>query len=401
MSEQIFINLFHKNLDGHLAADEQRLFQSFLSEEHYQALFNRLMEEVMTEDHTGFAPDAVFDEQAIFNRVMEQESSQPAAVIVSMEERNRRRRRWFTAVAAILVVVSAGAYLWQAGTTRKPVLYGAAQVEKAIPPGKEGAILTLADGSSIVLDSAGDGIIASMQGSNVLLHQGQLSYSETGVNGVAEQNTLTTPRGRQFSVVLPDGTKVWLNAASSLTYPSRFTGEARLVQVTGEAYFEVAKDARRPFKVQVQGGADDAAIEVLGTSFNINAYKDEPVVKATLLDGSIRVVQDIKNRNNNKILQPGQQAVISNAALTVKEVETEEVVAWKNGYFHFRDAGIKEVMRALQRWYDIEIVYEGKVSDRSFQGKIQKDLTLSELLSGLQRSDVHFKTDQKTLTILP
>ena len=392
MSESIFITLFYKSLDGHLTADEQQLFQSFLLEDRYQAMFNRLMDEVMMEDHSSLGAAAGFNEEAVFDRIMQKESAN--AVVVPMHRKSNNRLAWLSIAAAILLAVCIGVYLWFPGTHHNRAVQAVAPVKKEILPGTNGAILTLADGSRIVLDSAQDGVIANKQGTTVLLHQGQLSYSETGAATAVGENTLTTPRGRQFSVVLPDGTKVWLNAASSLTYPSRFTTSERLVKVTGEAFFEVAKDVRKPFKVQ----AADHTVEVLGTSFNINAYTDEPATKTTLLEGSVRVVN---SNNNNKVLKPGQQAVIKGTELSVSEVETDEVMAWKNGYFHFKDAGIKEVMRALQRWYDIEIVYEGKPTNRSFQGKIQKDLTLSELLSGLERSDVHFKTDHNTLTILP
>ena len=269
-----------------------------------------------------------------------------------------------------------------------------------IAPGKDGAVLTLADGSTLVLDSMGNGLVATQNGSSVLLKKGQLAYNSNGtISGPVTYNTISTPKGREFQLVLSDGTKVWLNAASSLHYPTSFSGTQRSVEVSGEAYFEVAKNAKMPFRVKIN---DETEIEVLGTHFNINAYKNETNINTTLLEGAVQIIRD----NKKTMLKPGQQAQIkdqhSNAQVKiVNDVDVEKVVAWKNGVFNFQDASLEEVMRQLERWYDIEVVYETNIPKLEFIGKIGRDLTLSNVLHGLEVSKVHCRLEGRKLIILP
>ena len=336
--------------------------------------------------------------------------------------------KWLSA-AAILLFLCIGAYLWLQQTTTKttpPPIPIATKFD--VPAGKQGAILTLADGSSVVLDSLGNGLVATQAGSKILLHDGQLAYEKDITGGALVYNTMSTPKGRQFRLVLPDGTKVWLNAASSLRYPTTFTDKERRVEVTGEAYFEVAQEVKKPFIVEVD---HTTAVEVLGTHFNINAYKDEASVNTTLLEGAVRVVR----AGESTILKPGQQAQSATTATTattgttgttaataatattatttagaaattgikiVRNPDVEKIMAWKNGVFDFQDASLEDVMRQLQRWYDIEVVYEKGVPKIEFIGKMGRDLSLSAVLSGLQLSKVHFRLEEgRRLVVLP
>ena len=294
-------------------------------------------------------------------------------------------------------------YLWLESKPSKQVAgVRPAALKNDVAPGKAGAILTLADGTTVVLDSLGNGLVATQNGAKVLLHNGQLAYNTNGA-APAEMtyNTMATPKGRQFQLVLPDGTKVWLNAASSLRYPTAFAGSERTVEITGEAYFEVAKlvssstGQRVPFRVKVN---NQTTIEVLGTHFNINSYDDEKTVNTTLLEGSVRIVSGAEKA----ILKPGQQAQAGASQIKiVPDANVEKVMAWKNGVFDFQDASLEEVMRELQRWYNIDVVYEKGIPQLEFIGKMGRDLTLANVLSGLEMSKVHFRIEGRKLVVLP
>lgn len=306
-------------------------------------------------------------------------------------------RRWGWAAAIVIILAGAGVYLTRTG-------HGAAGPQAMtrtmhdIPPGMNGAVLTLADGRRVVLDSAGNGVIA-IQGSVVVkLRDGRVSYDRhSGVagGGPAVYNTMTTPRGRQYQLVLPDGTKVWLNAASSLTYPTAFTGDERKVQVNGEAYFEVARDIKRPFRVKAGRAAE---IEVLGTSFNVNAYGDETSVNTTLLEGSVRVVG-----KESVVMKPGEQTQVYNDKIRlVRDVDTAQAVAWKNGAFSFTDADLSAVMRQLARLYDVEVRYAGEIPQRTFTGDIGRSLSLEQVLRILAKNKIEYRIEEgRRITILP
>ena len=180
-------------------------------------------------------------------------------------------------------------------------------------------------------------------------------------------NILCTPKAGQFAILLPDGTHVWLNNASTLRYPVAFTGPDRTVELAGEAYFEVAKDAAHPFRVKVQNGA---TVEVLGTSFNIMAYSDEPTEHTTLIDGSVRVTE----KNQSAILKPAEQTALDAHGIlhVTPDVNVQEVIAWKNGFFHFDHASLETTMRQLARWYDIDVDIQGQFPDQAFNGRIQR-----------------------------
>lgn len=318
-----------------------------------------------------------------------------------------RSFKWAAAAAAIILLLG-GAGSWLLLHHRPASSAIATQPGKAssdIAPGRNGAVLTLAGGQKVVLDNSAKGQIGNQGNTVVLNTNGRLTYAastrkpSTGGSPETLYNTLTTPRGGQYQLVLPDGSKVWLNAASSLKYPTAFTGKERSVELSGEAYFEVAKNSSQPFLVKVGG----IQVDVLGTSFNINSYRDEASINTTLLEGSVRV----QHGSYKTLLHPGQQAQVtttsdaSAAIEVIHDADLDKVMAWKNGFFNFQDASLEEVMRQLQRWYDIEIVYEKDIPKLEFIGKMGRDLTLSKVLTGLEMSKVHFRLEGRRLIVLP
>lgn len=299
------------------------------------------------------------------------------------------------AAAAVILIAAAGAYIWQKNkpTVHSPV---AAVPVKTGAPGGQKAVLTLADGTAITLDSTASGQLATQQGSRVLNSNGQVTYAPTGdQQDVAAFNTLRTARGGTYRLTLSDGTTVWLNAASSISYPVVFTGKERMVEMTGEAYFEVAPHAQMPFRVKVN---DKHLVEVLGTQFNVKAYAEEALVSTTLLQGAVRVAGKVT-------LKPGQQAQAAGQQVLVKtlgKAGIAQAIAWKEGRFNFQDVHLREVMRQLSRWYDIEVVYENGVPDLEFIGEIERSLPLTEVLKGLKMSGVNFRLeDGKRLVVSP
>lgn len=315
------------------------------------------------------------------------------------------RRRWWTyaAVASIvLVTCTGGAWLWLTRHRSNADITPATQTTAAteIKPGGNKAVLTLADGSKIDLGNSTIGVLANQENSKVSkVADGQLAYKATGERSEAmAYNVLSTPKAGQWLLHLPDGTNVWINNASVIRYPVAFTGPDRVVELSGEAYFEVAKDPAHPFKVKIQDGA---TVDVLGTSFNIMSYSDEPAERTTLVDGSVRVTLN----NQSVLLKPDQQSDLgTDHKLNVNsDVNVQSVIAWKDGYFSFDQANIKAVIRQLARWYDLDVEYRGQVEDTEFQGqgRIQRNLPLTAILKGLESEHLHFKLDGQNLIITP
>jgi ferric-dicitrate binding protein FerR (iron transport regulator) len=338
-------------------------------------------------------------------------------------------RRWWWAAASIILLISVGTYLLI--KTKSPQQVA---VSTKILPGKDGAILTLADGSKVLLDTVKNGIVAVQGGATAKIVNGTLIYEGRG--GEAVYNVMSTPKARKFHVILPDGTNAWLNSASSIRYPTTFTGDDRKVIVTGEVYFEVAKNQKMPFRLNVNNQAE---IEVLGTHFNVKAYENEPVINTTLLEGSIAITlahkseqtgQGMKGRNKKAgrlILKPGQQAqiLVDEKKLLVNEegpakeaakkatgqeaqpgvtvtsnTDIDKVMAWKNNVFDFNDIAFADAMHQLERWYDIQVVYEkGIPTDVELSGKITKDVTLNDLVIILEKIGVKCRLEGRKLLI--
>lgn len=307
-----------------------------------------------------------------------------------------RKYRW---AVAIIVFMAAGAWWLTRNNVQKNSLAVTNEPPKPIVPGTTGAILILDDGSQLVLDSMGNGIVATQEGAQIQLKDGQLAYEETdaGKENLV-YNTLATPKGREFKIVLPDGTNAWLNSGSSIRYPIRFRSKERLVYITGEVYFEVAHNKSAPFLVKINTPAGDAGtVEVLGTHFNINAY--ENVYRTTLLEGSVKVRTAT---DRELLLRPNQQAIATPTSLSIdRSPDIDKVMAWRRGFFNFDNVGLQEVMQQLARWYDIEVAYQGAVPDITFAGELSRGMTWSGVLRALEESKVHFKTEGRKIIILP
>jgi transmembrane sensor len=300
-------------------------------------------------------------------------------------------------VAAVLALTILGLYRF---SSRPP--QPVAQVKpiaSKILPGGDKAILTLADGSQIVLEGSKNGVLARQGGTAVYkAKDGQILYDASKNNDQQSEtksvyNTISTPKGGQYTIVLPDGSKVWLNAATTLKFPAVFSGNERHVELNGEAYFEIKKNQHMPFTVAVK----NTQIAVLGTHFNVMAYADENNTTTTLLEGAVKVTAD----NESIKIRPGQQAKVQNH-IQVSNVDATEAIAWKNGDFNFSDERIESIMRKVSRWYNVEVVYKGTPTDQGFVGVVSRDEDITEVLNTLELTGlVHFKLTGRRLTVMP
>lgn len=333
------------------------------------------------------------------------EEHQLGLVALSKQLNNIRKIRvWprIVAAASVILCLGIGAYFYIHSKDQYQQVAQNKPLKDDILPGGNKAILTLANGKKIILTGSKNGTLAVQDNMEIKkITEGKVVYTVNGSDQTYNEqdskiqyNTMTTPRGGQYWVVLPDGSKVLLNAASSLTYPVTFSGNDRKVELNGEAYFEVAHNPSKPFIVSSAG----QTVEVLGTHFNINAYGDEPAVKTTLLEGKVKVTAMAKNEV--RYLQPGQQAVLNNSQLNVGSVETDEVVAWKNGQFMFESDNIQHIMRMISRWYDVGVTYNGVIPDDTFSGNVSRFTNVSEVLKTLQLTGkVHFKVQGRVIAI--
>ncbi|WP_207514085.1 FecR family protein [Longitalea luteola] len=337
------------------------------------------------------------------------------------------KRIWFqiAMAAAIVVLAFIPVYYFSIRTPTEKIVQTnqlpAPAVNDAMP-GSNKATLTLADGTVIDLDKAANGTIATVGKTIVKKKEdGSLAYQHAHASLPNDHspayNMLSTPKGGQYFLELPDGSKVWLNAASSIRYPTAFTGKERLVELTGEAYFDIKKNHAKPFRVHFSSSSTGARgreglIEVLGTQFNVNAYEDERTIRTTLLEGKVRQwvmpadkqMPDVKNA---VVLNPGQQAQLSNTALgkghirVIDDVDLEEAIAWKNGLFYFNNVDIQAIMRQLARWYKVQVVFKGRIPARRFAGQVSRNSNLSQVLKILELSKIHFTIEGTTVTVLP
>ncbi len=263
------------------------------------------------------------------------------------------------------------------------------QPSPKILPGGDRAILTLADGSQIVLDSAVNGMLAEQGNAQVVkLSSGQIAYNLQGNAHSEMLNTMSTPKGGQYQLTLPDGSRVWLNAASSITFPAAFVGKQRKVKITGEAYLEVTKNKDKPFMVDIDG---QASVEVLGTSFNVNAYRDDESIKSTLVTGSIKV----STGNNYAVLKPGQ--AFMNGQVTSTDIARD--IAWKNGIFDFTGKSFQSVMKEFERWYDIQVQYKGAIPAFKLKGEMDRGVQLENLMQFLQQYGLDIQLEGRNLII--
>lgn len=315
----------------------------------------------------------------------------------------KTRRLWYLASAAIVFIIGFAGYFYLTRTTSEQQLTARRHSKNnAIIPGSNKAFLTLADGRKISLTDAESGEIVKQEGLSInKTADGKIVYTVVaqGKKGGHEKmvfNTIETPNGGQYQINLPDGTKVWLNAASSLRYPTKFAGNIRRVELSGEGYFEVAK-VHIPFVVKTSG----QEVEVLGTHFNINSYKDEDNIKTTLLEGSVRVTPlGVAKNSHSKLLKPGEQSQLNESDIKVKTVDTEAIVAWKNGDFVFKGDDFKTIMNKVARWYDVEVVYRGDFDHLKFGGYISRSKDISAVLNIMESTGkIHFTIEGKKITV--
>lgn len=386
-----FKELMEQFVSGEISTQGKARLLSMLDNPQYSdELDSILLENYNSVETSSISPEATekfIKELKIKMELSSEERDSSSPVL------NRFNWRKIAVAASVLVLIGMGtSLLFQKQS--KAVIIAASKETNDKDPAKTGAILTLSNGSEIVLDSVANGLLANQQNTSVIKKNGGIVYT-ADTNAQPVYNTMTTPRARQYNLELSDGTKVWLNASSSITFPTSFAANERKVKVTGEVYFEVAKDKTRPFRVL----ANEMQINVLGTHFNVNAYDDEASVSTTLLEGSVLITE----KSKKLLLKPGQQAQKQKSgAMTLNEnVNLDEVMGWKNGVFYFENASLEMVLRQLSRWYDVDVVFEKGVPSRIFEGEIQRDLQLSQVLKILEKNKVRFKIEGKTLKVMP
>lgn len=367
--------LARKMLTGTITPEEQKILEQWLN------------------SHPG--DELVWDggdssEEQLGNRIF-------AGVVKKAKVRKPKRFYW-KAAAAVIILLSVATFLWYPQET-PPARQVVEAVKPAedIMPGSDKAILTLGNGKQIQLEGQKvitDGDLQIRNENNELIYEGSSAVSF---------NTMTTPRGGQYQLRLPDGSRVWLNASSSLTYPTAFTGNDRVVEIDGEAYFEVAKNPAKPFKVKLKRSEPKSdnhyEITVLGTHFNVMAYDDETMLKTTLVEGSVHIAKGTASA----LLKPGEEANVNNSSEKIKvtPADVEQATAWKNGMFLFNRTDIKSIMRQLSRWYDFEVKYDKSFENRNFSGMISRNTALSQVLKMLQMTkDVKFKIEGRTVTVI-
>lgn len=333
----------------------------------------------------------------------------------SIQERNQQPKKvkmpWGWAAAAVILLALGFGFYQYLHTPKSGVQNAGSLVQNDIKPGGNKAFLTLANGTRIVLDDVQNGKIAEQEGVSITkTAKGELVYTAKNTTaqlpgGKPQFNTIETPKGGQYQINLPDGTKVWLNAGSSLKYPTAFANTGREVQLTGEAYFEVAKKTAQGQRVPFNVKTETQLVEVLGTHFNINSYDNEENTKTTLVEGSVRVTP-VDGTGNvavmAKVLKPGQQSVLKGTSVKVNTVDTEEALAWKEGLFMFDDEDLESIMRKVSRWYNVAVVFKDKsLLTKGFSGTVSRFGNVSQVLSKIEETgSVHFKIEERRIVVM-
>nr|WP_121271282.1 FecR family protein [Pedobacter schmidteae] len=396
-------DLYRKYLDNRCSEAELLVLVQYFEQEDNEEVLRGLVRKAFDDDQTDYKN--VLAVHAITDRV-DFKLQQKLGLLEDAKASSKTNwRLWISVAATLLLIIGLVFY------NKRSALFDNRQQQvilaNDIAPGKNTATLTLADGKVIPLSDAKTGVV--IDASKLSYNDGTAISTSVQDQGKAGSllNAIATPRGGQYHVVLPDGTKVWLNAASSIKFPSNFTGvKQRRVELTGEAYFEVSKttgDKPIPFVVV----SPHQQVEVLGTHFNINAYADEASSKTTLLEGAVQVSSLNKDKstaveNHSARLSPGQQASLNDRAIQIKTVNTEAAVAWKNNKFMFEGNNIQGIMRQVSRWYDVDVVFKGDISQEAFAGKISRFKHLSEVLDLIELTGlVHFKVEGRRITVMP
>jgi transmembrane sensor len=377
MTSKKFKKLYERCVSGKSTPEEQRLFED------YKDQFD--LSDIPWTNEMG---DYESKKEKLFstlnNRIVESES--------------RKTRIWYwSAAASILFILLAG--LFSDEILNKNKIDKVAIVQSTIQPGRNKAILITSDGKQTYLEDSQDSLISVQSQMRVLRDKSNRLIYQKGESINPDQkiefNTLVTPRGGQYELVLSDGTKVWMNADSRLKYPVSFIGKERVVELSGEAYFEVKKMSGMPFRVV----SDKKTIEVLGTHFNVHAYPED-LYRTTLLEGSVRLKY---GSGLPTLLTPGEQATLNaNQEFHVTRVSTKDAIAWKNGIFLFKNEPLRSVMRQISRWYDIEYVFQGNLDQKRLGGTVSRYTDIKDLLKTIELTEsIHFKIDGRRITVMP
>ncbi|MFC0515285.1 FecR family protein [Mucilaginibacter angelicae] len=385
ITKEEFLILYKKNLAGECTPEEKQLLESYQDDI------------VMPDNRWG----ADLGDKKRLRSILETRLTQ--SIPEKSSQTSKNRYKWLGAAAAVIILLSVGILIRRAQmpSVSKQSNVIASSPQKILPGGNK-AYLTIANGTVITLNGVKNGTLGTQTGIRVnKVKDGILSYNkqagdQKNDNQELTYNTINIPRGGQYQLVLSDGTKVWLNSSSSLKYPAAFIGKDRKVELSGEAYFEVAKDRTKPFTVNVNG----MSVEVLGTHFNINAYSDERVVKTTLLEGSVKLT----GNGQQAMLKPGQQGAFNDqqTAFNVSDVDVDDAVAWKNGFFVFNNEDIQTIMKRISRWYDVDVVFPEKFKRKNFGGTVSRFKDVSEVLHSLELTgSVHFQIEGRRITVMP
>lgn len=392
--------LFNRYYDNSATDAERSELMSLINQLKDNTELSGLLEQAWQGIHTGERVFSHDEGESMLQHILGSQRAEETAFAIQ----EKKPKSWwrYAAAAAILLFLAGGSWVWITSNRHAGdnIVKQDIQVTHDLPPGHDGAILTLANGEQVILDSAQNGTLASQGNIELVKRNGQLTYNGKATSSEVLYNTMTTPKGRKYDLILSDGTKVILDAASSIRYPTSFTRKERRVEINGQAYFEVTPDARKPFIVQ----KNEMSVQVYGTEFNVNAYDDEAMIKTTLIKGSVKVSNASPSGSlHTQLLTPGQQAMTTKAGTISldKNADVEQAIAWKNGFFQFRETDLKTIMRQIMRWYDVEVVYEENIIDRYFTADISRNKNLTALLKILELSDIHFKLQGKTLTVKP
>jgi transmembrane sensor len=417
-------SLIEKFLEERLSPEEEGELKEWLAEaEHNDSFFQQITDKnVLREKLKIYAST---DSEAIWQKTLQKinEAKLEGAKLLDLYPEKKSFRIPFgkmAAAASVILLISAGTWYYYSQSSQNKTAKtdnNKSGITSQIVPGSNKAMLTLGDGSTLVLTSLQNGNVADQGQAQITKTDGRLIYNRKpdakASIGQDLYNTVTTPRGGEYQITLPDGSKVWLNAASSLRFPIAFAGNERIVELTGEAYFEVnpqeqntknkdvanrkGKIAKTPFIVKINTPAGNKnEVEVLGTHFNVMAYSEEGTIKTTLIEGKVKVTSG----NNFQTIKPGEQAKLKEGNIMVQDVDAEDVVGWTSGFIPVGGPDIEYTLRQISRWYDVNIKYEGKKPDGSFEGKLPRAATIENIIKLLNANNIKARLNEKDRTII-
>jgi ferric-dicitrate binding protein FerR (iron transport regulator) len=421
LNKQEFLELLHKYLEGKATSEETEMLMNYYDSfqqsdewnvelgnpEETQARMLARLQQAIAENQKDANTENTL--QPITENPLQPFVEKESTPVIRL-----LKKQWPKIAVAAAIIVVAGAFFLYPKNKDTPVVAAANPVQTPIIKKTVTArvTLTLASGKKIILDTATNGTLALENNTRIIKTDSTLTYESTGnaqTNDALAMNTISVANGSQYRIVLADKSSVWLNTASTLKFPSVFGKKARNVTLSGEAYFEIAKNRKKPFRVNVAPGENDshgALVEVLGTHFNISAYDDEEVMQTTLLEGSVRItpVSGTKKNGEAKTLVPGEQALIGKKTAAAKQISVrhanmKEVMAWRSGLFDFNDADIPTIMREIARWYHVQVVYEGTIPKKMFTGTMNRNISLENVLEILEQSNIHTQKKQDTIIV--